>query len=334
MLIDDFFPLSTMMDLPESTSPDIEICKEHECAETTVTVQQCTNTWLCNKKICEKYYVHDTHKKSTFLGDEFKPDFMVSTEKDFPYGEFYVSFVIDVKSGTNRPRTAENVGQAAVYCTRLLELSAPQRRHASCLVANLYEAVIVRVERGGERGKWIYRKVVLDAKTAIFTMFNADRVTLGCIRRTIPVKINNQEMMLKKYLGSGASGIVYETNQKYAVKFFYKNKGLKSKEKHIIDTLNLNKPTGSNVLLQQVIESDDVVFWPALLLKPVGTVFSPKSNFTSNLEDSFFSVLETLKYAHRQGIIHNDIRPENIVVAEGGEMAIYWLGCSVGIEIG
>lgn len=192
MIIDEFYPLSTTIDLPEWTSHDIDINKAHEFAE--AKVQQCTNTWLCNKNICEKYYVHDTHTEITFLGNEFKPDFMVTTQQDFPYGEFYVSFFIDVKSGTNHPITAENVGQAAVYCTRLLELSAPQRRHASCLVTNLYEAVIVRVERGGERGKWIYRKVVQDAKTAIFTMFNVDRVTLGCIGRTIPIKINNQKI--------------------------------------------------------------------------------------------------------------------------------------------
>ena len=89
--------------------------------------------------------------------------------------------------------------------------------------------------------------------------------------------------------------------------------------------MNLNKPADSNVLLQRVVESDDVVLWPALVLEPVGTVSSPKSNFTFNLKDSFLSVLETLKYAHSQGIIHNDIRPENIIILEGGKwLLIDW----------
>jgi hypothetical protein len=170
------------------------------------------------------------------------------------------NFFLEVKSGKTHPNTAENVGQAAVYCTRLLELSAPQRRHTSCLVTNLHEAVIVKVERGGEREKWIYRKV------AIYTMFNAYRIVHGSIGRTIPIMINDKEIHLIKFLDSGASGIVYETNQKYTVKFFHKKKDIKSYEKHIIDTLNLNKPIGSNVLLQQVVESDDKIIWPALLL--------------------------------------------------------------------
>jgi serine/threonine protein kinase len=124
----------------------------------------------------------------------------------------------------------------------------------------------------------------------------------------------------------GASGIVYETNQKYAAKFFTDaSSNLKSKEKHIIDTLNSNKPTGSDVLLQQVVDSDDEIYWPALLLKPVGAALTLRSCYTFKREDSFFSVLETLKHAHSYGIIHNDIRPENIVIVEGNKwLLIDW----------
>ena len=309
--------------LPEWTCEQLKLYEEHQLPEPDV--QKFTSSWLCGREICNKYYVHDTHVKTTFLGDDLKPDFMVSNELAFPYGEYYISFFLEVKSGQVHPRTNENIGQAAAYCIRLLELSSPQRRHACCLVTNLYEAAVVRVDRGSH-GDWIYRKAILDARKAIARMFHASWAEHGNIGRESPIRINDLEIHLKRYLGSGASGIVYETDQKYAVKFFKdESTNLKSKEKHIIDILNSKKPADSDVMLQEVVNGDDEIFWPALLLKPVGAALSPKSCCTFRREDSFFSILETLKHAHKHGIIHNDIRPENIVVVEGNKwLLIDW----------
>lgn len=315
--IEELLPLSASnesheLPLSPTTNTGIKINRKHEYDENNV--QEFMSSWLCNTKICGKYWVHDMHDTLTFL-DGLKPDYFVSTENKIPYGEAHVAFFIDVKHGKVNPATDTNIGQAAAYCIKLLEISAPARRHsASCLVTNMYNAAVVTIKRDGNGG-WIFRKAVLDAELALYTMFNADSVIHGTTGRTIPVMINNQAITLVKYLGSGATGVVYETEQKYAVKFFINaSKDLKEKEKHILETLFNDKP--KNVLLQQVIDSDEKKFWPALLLKPVGKAISPRYNFSFRREYSFFSILETLKYAHSRGIIHNDIRPENIIAVE------------------
>ena len=58
-----------------------------------------------------------------------------------------------------------------------------------------------------------------------------------------------EKFLLVKYLWSGASGVVYETEQNYAVKFFHNP----SAEIHTINFLNEKNPT--DVLLQQVVDS-------------------------------------------------------------------------------
>lgn len=93
--------------------------------------------------------MHNTLTNSSFLGDDLKPDFCVSTNSQKPYREVCVAFFIDVKSGNVSPKANENIGQAAAYCIRMLEISVPEVRFsASCQVTNLSQAVIVKVTRG------------------------------------------------------------------------------------------------------------------------------------------------------------------------------------------
>lgn len=119
-------------------------------------------------------------------------------------------------------------------------------------------------------------------------MFSVDSAVHDNVGRTVPVTINNREIQLVNYLGSGASGVVYETDQKYAVKLDSPAVLVpKSKEKYILDTLNKSKP--QNVCLQEVEDSDNEIIWSALLSKPVGEAISAKNNITFTLEDSFFA---------------------------------------------
>ena len=315
-----------LLDLPKRTSNEITLNKTHSCSEELV--QKYVMSWLGQKEICGKYWVHDTHVKPIFLGNDLKPDICVSTESLFPYGEVCVSFFIEVKAGDANIKSNEYIGQATAYCIRLLELSAPEARlSASCVVTNLTEAVIVKVKRS-ENGDWVYQKCILNAELAFYTMFSADSVLHGSIGRTLPITINRYEINLIKYLGSGGTGVVYETHNNYAVKFFiHSESARKFKEKHILDKLNLKK--NPSVCLQQVIDSDydsdTPIIWPALLLTPVGKPIRPLENITFTLECSFFCIFETLRHAHSKGIIHNDIRPENIVRLEQNEwLLIDW----------
>ena len=84
-----------LLDLPQVNSTDIVIGQSHKCDERSV--QGFTNKWLSGKAICGKYWVHDAHNRNdAFLGRNLKPDFFVSTENKFPYGEVCVVFLIDV----------------------------------------------------------------------------------------------------------------------------------------------------------------------------------------------------------------------------------------------
>lgn len=56
------------------------------------------------------------------------------------------------------------------------------------------------------------------------------------------------------------------------------------------------------MLLQKIVDSDDALIWPALLLKPAGKAISPKSNLSFSREDSFFGILKTSKHAHSPDI--------------------------------
>ena len=303
------------------------------------------NQWLCDKLLCGKYRVHDTHSASTFLGSDLKPDFIVSTQDimqaDELYGEFGAIFFIDTIALNQKTDTNECVGQAAAYCIRLLELSAPRRRcYANCCITNLQQATIVQVSRTDIDGQYTFRKASASNALVFAYLFAIDVASHGVNGQQSSFKLGDRTITPLHYLGSGSSAEVYSTTDNHTIKFFVPSETthLKAIERDVLIKLNENKPP--NILLQNVLAEDDELIWSFLLLKPVGRPVCPLVNRSFKLELSFHEILRTLHYAHQCGVLHNDIRPENLIILDDGKyLLIDWtaswdIGTGTGTGIG
>lgn len=317
---DKICPIYTQLPLPSH-----DLTTEVISSKDEPFIQEFVSKWLGNQLICGKYWVYDTHNKKTpFFGD-LMPDFMISKIKtDTLRGEFEVTFLLDVKKGTSKNiGTTENLGQAAAYCIRLLEISAPTRRvSVSCAITNLLEGIIVKVSRTDVEGVYTYLRTTNTSAQVLLHMFNADELAHGIFGRQLPITIDNQSIVPVKYLGMGASAVVYSTNEGHAIKFFtdVNTASLKDQECDILNHLNTDKPT--DILLQVVVANDSSPVWPFLLISPVGNQITISMCQTHKIADSFVSVLNTVSYAHTRGVIHNDIRPENIITLSDGRWLI------------
>ena len=345
--VQDKVPIQTLLrDTPKGEKlPSCEILMADSLIDEHAVRHQ-IQKWLCGKLLCGNYRVHDTHSASTFLGPDLRPDFIVSTQDiahtDELHGEFGVIFFINTIASNENTDTNECVGQAAAYCIRLLELSAPsRRRYAHCCITNLKQATIVQVCRTDTDGQYTFRKSS-EAIAIIFGyMFRVDEVFHGINGRKGPIELGDRTITPLAYLGSGSSAEAYCTTDNQVIKFFVSSETthLKAIERDVLIKLNENKPP--NILLQNVLAEDDELIWSFLLLEPIGRPVCPLENYrlaSCRLDTSFHEILRTLHYAHQRGVLHNDVRPENLIVLDDGKyLLIDWTAAwdmSTGTGIG
>lgn len=295
-------------------------------------VQAHFNRLFCSPltKICGKFYCFDTHAQVIpFIGNDLLPDITVSFLPTDLVEEFPTCFFVEMKGKGVSITTPEIKGQAISYCIRLLEASSPKTRiSAICCVTNLVQAVVVQVLRGVT--SYTVKNAICSPKRALSTLFNSSRFSLGIVgERTIGANILYEAVCYQpfKHLGTGGSAVVFTSSQyNRCLKFFYieNSSELMCNEADILSLMNREKP--SDIVMQRLIGKLPDRTWPCLILEPIGTLIKPHSCFHYNPQDAFLSLLKTLLYAHSRGVLHNDIRPENIIWCESDKewMLIDW----------
>ena len=134
-------------------------------------------------------------------------------------------------------------------------------------------------------------------------------------------------------LGAGATGVVYRAFDRVlqievVLKVLKHEQDLHSRERFLNEALigqNLNHPNIVRVhdLIQNLVHG-----MPALVMELVqgetlqervqnGTI--PES---SELRSILCSVAEALAYAHRQGVVHRDVKPSNVLIADDGTIKL------------
>jgi hypothetical protein len=301
------------------------------------TVQLVANKALLNKTVGRGFYVHDVHQNRTFLGD-LLPDYMVTTEPNLAVlGEPQVAFMIDLKAHSVNPWSDKCIGQATAYAVRLLEMSNDLfRPHAIVVVTNLVNAVVVKVSRKSTAGMFNFSSqyAPVTAEQALKAVFNSSVEVLGLIGIG-RVVVSDRTFILSRYLGYGSTSVVYSTTDDFVVKFYtdMNNSETLQQEREALCELQRLIPTDANFRLQTVVadycEKDSRSF-PFLVLSPLGIVCSPRTSPVAFVLSSFLKCLKALKFSHESGILHNDIRPENIIRLHDGELmlidfAVAWI---------
>jgi hypothetical protein len=325
-------------DLPQFShgGNEYELNSKHEWKENIVQ-SVLSNALVGRDKVIGKcYYVHATHRTQLPFLDDLRPDFVVSTIKsDTVLGEYQVAFMIDAKSSDVSPSSDKSVGQAAAYALRLMEISCDVfRRSTIVIVTNLMSAAVVQVLR--ETNGFKIRKAVTSASEALRVAFNASANSLGLINFIDNIPLNGESVFPIKYLGRGASAVVYATDTDVVAKFYTgSDSGLALEElrheQKVLDYLNeeLDQQTTDKAFVLQRVEGDHLPengsLIPTLLLSPLGTVASPHG-FPDFSLDFLLLCLDTLQFAHSMNVIHNDVRPENIIrlATNGKWMLIDW----------
>ena len=139
-------------------------------------------------------------------------------------------------------------------------------------------------------------------------------------------------------IGRGAMGIVYRAHDPFldlpvALKVTHSDTNLPQREQKLFESLFFNETHAASLLnhpgIVQVfdagIEDDD--FYIAMEYVPGAQTLEkfcqPEDLLpVDKVADIIFKCAEALDYAHRKGIIHRDIKPGNILIAEDGRVKI------------
>lgn len=320
--IEKIIPLSfdTLVDLPQiKNDADSIIDLDVTCNLNEAKIQSFFSKSFCgNFLVCKQYKCFDTHAGPSIFGDDMKPDIVVSidTTSNKLLGEYQAVFIIDLKASDVNPCAPEFIGQASSYCIRLLELSSHIRRNkAICCVTNLEVACIIQVVRTSEN-TYSYLQSMTSASQALTALFNSKTTSFG-LSGINNIVYNSKNYLPLFMLGIGGSAIVYSTNfENQVIKFYHGSniiaKKTMQKEKKMLELLSFNKP--KEIDLQHVIgEIMSPINWPILIISPLGINISPFSCGLKKPLSAFQNIWETIKYIHNNNVIHNDIRPENII---------------------
>ncbi|CAM9645159.1 unnamed protein product, partial [Ectocarpus sp. 13 AM-2016] len=182
------------------------------------------------------------------------------------------------------------------------------------------------------------------------------RETVKVVKR----KLNNGTVIINKYriiceLGKGSYGSVHlcrdgETGMEYAMKVMDKRKrgGMRSRQgqgghQHLADTLRrevavMKKLRHPNIVTlweviddpkaQQLYMIQEYVADGPLL--PEGVVVSPMD--TEEARDKFVGCIRGLHHLHQHGVVHGDIKPQNLLVAKDGTVKIADFGAAVMLQ--
>jgi serine/threonine protein kinase len=316
--------------LPEFCEPDgktpFDLTKRHTWGEDKV--QKVANNALLNRCVGKTYYFHDKHLEATFLGSDLKPDFMVTYLPEIQViGEPQVAFMMDVKQHKSNPACDSNLGQAIAYAVRLLEVSDPTfRPHAVVVVTNLMEAMVLKVSRSSTAStKFSCCYAVTTAIEAFNVVFNAGVDALGFFGMGF-VEVAGTKMMLSRHLGNGSSSVVYGTMSGDVVKFYTSHESLATFniERDVLIKLNNAYDINATFRLQRVVAAsagEEPGSYPFLVMSPLGEAYCPRKapRFSRS---AFMKCFDALKFAHKLNVIHNDIRPENIILLPDGNMML------------
>ncbi|CAN0538827.1 unnamed protein product, partial [Ectocarpus sp. 12 AP-2014] len=182
------------------------------------------------------------------------------------------------------------------------------------------------------------------------------RETVKVVKR----KLNNGTIIINKYriiceLGKGSYGSVHlcrdgETGMEYAMKVMDKRKrgGMRSRQgqgghQHLAETLRrevavMKKLRHPNIVTlweviddpkaQQLYMIQEYVADGPLL--PEGVVVSPMD--TEEARDKFVGCIRGLHHLHQHGVVHGDIKPQNLLVAKDGTVKIADFGAAVMLQ--
>ena len=164
-----------------------------------------------------------------------------------------------------------------------------------------------------------------------------------------PTQITNRYQIINQ-LGQGGMGVVYQAydrleKHEVALKrvdmsmrdLLFNSKGIFSDGQtalmHEFSTLaSLRHPNIISVLDYGIV--DDHPFFTMELI-PQAQTFMEVVQDKSEIEqvELLIQVLEALRYLHRRGVIHRDLKPDNVLILRGNQIKVLDFGLSVNTEI-
>ncbi|MBC3803959.1 protein kinase [Acetobacterium fimetarium] len=161
------------------------------------------------------------------------------------------------------------------------------------------------------------------------------REKIAEIEEKVKSEFENKYQVLKR-LGCGGMGCVFhvqstdESGGDYALKVldkeaYRKNRLLYKQEANVM--LNLDHPGIPKMI--DVTEDDDYLYMVQEFItgKPLSQIIREKGRLEAGkISDFMKSVASTLSYLHHQGLIHRDIKPDNMILTADGGITIIDFG--------
>jgi hypothetical protein len=251
----------------------------------------------------------DAHSKVSFEGR--KPDMIAN-----PFGKcgsLTITMVGDWKGRySDGDFVDQDIGQILDFLRVLMTYVQPFRLYVYGILSDGFRFQFFKCQRAGN-GKLKYEQ------SLIYTGLEGYQIFIGLLCAPLEdigfMEYVIEGVVLKECLGFGAQSIVFsgEYAQMQRVVKVYKHEAFCHVELKILKALS-NVEHVPKLVVESPLETNHGN--KVLLVTPVGRVVQPKRNGSLVHGAHISNLIEVLRIAHSRGIVHCDIKPDNIYTSE------------------
>ncbi len=288
---------------------------------------------------------HDTHAKATLcihknVAASLEPDILLKRQVKGTAIR-YIAVIVEVKNGEDH-FTGSSLGQIYNFLASLLSVEQPWMPFAWGILINQRNVQFIKINKQANGGTFFQ-------KSEVFSVDKSKKVPEGLKRMLwllhqndfglLEGQLTSAHVDIRQYLGRGASSIVFETLAIPKKKAAAKSKGAAENTSHgnVVKLIQVNgssfnigelevqvlkhlsDATGESVRtnIPRLVSHNKA--YTSLVLTPKASHFNNKSPFSGR---HAVEVLQVLKAAHAAGVVHCDIRPDNLLLGPDGQVLV------------